>query len=133
MVKPSSPTGLAARIRAVLRQRSGIGYLGQPEDCVLEDLVINYAERRVAVAGRPVVLTATAYGLLFEPFANADLLVTHEQLLQRIWGVGNSGEAGLAGTAVQRLRRKSGDDAHNPRYIFTEPRVGYRMEKPSST
>jgi len=94
--------------------------------------VINYAERRVAVAGRPVVLTATAYGLLFEPFANADLVVTHEQLLQRIWGPGNSGEAGLAGTAVQRLRRKSGDDAHNPRYIFTEPRVGYRMEKPSS-
>ena len=133
MVKPSSPTELAARTRAVLRQRSGIGYLGQPEDCVLEDLVINYAERRVAVAGRPVVLTATAYGLLFEPFANADLVVTHEQLLQRIWGPGNSGEAGLAGTAVQRLRRKSGDDAHDPRYIFTEPRVGYRMEKPSST
>ncbi|MCY4411768.1 MAG: ATP-binding protein, partial [Caldilineaceae bacterium] len=51
VVKPFSPTELAARIRAVLRQRAGIGYLGQPENYVLEDLVINYAERRVAVAG----------------------------------------------------------------------------------
>lgn len=87
----------------------------------------------MAVAGRPVVLTATEYALLLEPFTSAGLVVTHEQLLQRIWGPGNSGEAGLAGTAVQRLRRKSGDDAHDPKYIFTEPRVGYRMEKPSST
>ncbi|MCY4080250.1 MAG: winged helix-turn-helix domain-containing protein [Caldilineaceae bacterium] len=99
----------------------------------MADLVFNYAERRVAVAGRPVVLTATEYALLFEPFTNADLVVTHEQLLQRIWGPGDSGEAGLDGTLVQRLHRKSCDDAHSPRYIFTEPRVGYRMGKPSST
>ena len=84
MVKPFSPTELAARIRAVLRQRSGIGYLGQPENNVLEDLVINYAERRVAAAGRPVVVTATAYALHFEPSTNADLVVTHEQPRQRI-------------------------------------------------
>ncbi len=133
VVKPFSPTELAARIRAVLRQRSGIGYLGQPENYVLEDLVINYAERRVAVAGRPVVLTATEYALLFELSTNAGLVVTHEQLLQRIWGPGNSGDAGLARTVVQRLRRKLGDEAHDPRYIFTEPHVGYRMKKASST
>ena len=132
VVKPFSPTELAARIRAVLRQRSGIGYLGQPENYVLEDLVINYAERRVAVAGRPVVLTATEYALLFEISTNAGLVVTHEQLLQRIWGPGNSGDAGLARTVVQRLRRKLGDDARDPRYIFTEPHVGYRMKKASS-
>ena len=56
-----------------------------------------------------------------------------EPLLQRVWEPGNSGDAGLALTVVQRLRRKFGADAHNPRYIFTEPRVGYRVEKPSST
>ena len=132
VVKPFSPTELAARIRAVLRQRSGIGYLGQPENYVLEDLVINYAERRVAVAGRPVVLTATEYALLFELSTNAGLVVTHEQLLQRVWGPGNSGDAGLARTVVQRLRRKLGDDARDPRFIFTEPHVGYRMKKASS-
>jgi len=133
VVKPFSPTELAARIRSVLRQRSGIGYLGQPEDYVLEELVINYAERRVAVAGQPVVLTATEYALLFELSTNAGRVVTHEQLLQRVWGPGNSGDAGLARTVVQRLRRKFGDNANDPRYIFTEPHVGYRMIKPSST
>jgi len=132
VVKPFSPTELAARIRAVLRQRSGIGYLGQPENYVLEDLVINYAERRLVVAGQPVVLTATEYALLFELSTNAGLVVTHEQLLQRVWGPGNSGDAGLARTVVQRLRRKLGDDARDPRYIFTEPHVGYRMKKASS-
>ena len=133
VVKPFSPTELAARIRSVLRQRSGIGYLGQPENYVLEDLVINYAERRVAVAGRPVMLTATEYALLFELSTNAGPVVTHEQLLQRVWGPGNSGDAGLARTVVQRLRRKLGDDARDPRYIFTEPHVGYRMKKALST
>jgi len=132
VVKPFSPTELAARIRSVLRQRAGIGYLGQPEDYVLEDLVINYAERRVAVAGQPVVLTATEYALLFELSTNAGLVVTHEQLLQRVWGPENSGDAGLARTVVQRLRRKLGDDARDPKYILTEPHVGYRMMKPPS-
>ena len=132
VVKPFSPTELAARIRAVLRQRSGIGYLGEPEDYALEELVINYAERRVAVAGQPVVLTATEYALLFELSTNAGRVVTHEQLLQRVWGPGNSGDAGLARTVVQRLRRKFGDDARDPKYILTEPHVGYRMNKPPS-
>ena len=133
VVKPFSPTELAARIRSVLRQRSGTGYLGQPENYVLEDLVINYAERRVAVAGQPVVLTATEYALLFELSTNAGMVLTHGQLLQRVWGPENSGDAGLARTVVQRLRRKLGDDARDPKYISTEPRVGYRMGKPSST
>ena len=78
MVKPFLPTELAARIRAVLRQRSGIGYLGQPEYYVLEDLVINCAECRVALAGQPVVLTATESALLFELSVNAGLVVTHD-------------------------------------------------------
>ncbi len=132
VVKPFSPTELAARIRSVLLQRSGIVYLGQPETYVLEKLVINCAERRLAVAGRSVVLTATEYALPFELSTNAGLVVTHEQQLQQVWGPGNSGDAGLARTVVQRLRRKLGDDAHEPRYIFTEPHVGYRMKKASS-
>jgi len=132
MVKPFSPTELAARIRSVLRQRSGIGYFGQPENYVLEDLVINYAERRVALAGQPVVLTATEYALLFELSSNAGLALTHGQLLQRVWRQGHSGDAGLVRTVVKRLREKLGEDAHKPKYIFTEQRVGYRMGKPSS-
>ncbi len=129
VVKPFSPTELAARIRSVLRQRSGIGYPGQPEDYLLEDLVINYAERRVAVAGQPVVLTATEYALLYELSTNAGQVLTHSQLIQRVWGRGHAGDARLVRTVVKRVRQKLGDDANNPRYIFTEPRVGYRMER----
>ena len=132
VVKPFSPTELAARIRSVLRQRAGIGYLGQPENYLLEDLVINYTERRVALAGQPVVLTATEYALLFELSTNAGMVLTHGQLLQRVWDQGHSGDAGLVRTVVKRLRQKLGDDAYEPKYIFTEPRVGYRMGKPSS-
>ena len=133
VVKPFSPTELAARIRSALRQRAGIGYLGQPENYVLQDLVINYTERRVALAGQPVVLTATEYSLLFELSTNAGLVLTHGQLLQRVWNQGPSGGAGVVRTVVKRLRQKLDDDAQNPTYIFTEARVGYRMAKPSST
>jgi len=117
----------------VLRQRAGMGYFGQSGDYVKEDLVISYAERRVAVAGQPVALTATESAVLFELSTNAGMVLTHGQLLQRVWGQGNSGEAGMVRTVVKRLREKLGDDAHNPKYICTEPRVGYRMGRPSST
>ncbi len=129
VVKPFSPTELAARIKSVLRQRSGIGYPGQPENYLLEDLVINYAERRVIVAGQPVVLSATEYALLYELSTNAGQVLTHSRLMQRVWSRGHSGDTRLVRTVVKRLRQKLGDDANDPKYIFTEPRVGYRMER----
>ena len=132
VVKPFSPTELAARIMSALRQRSGIGYPGQPENYVLEDLVINYAERRVTVAGQPVVLSVTEYALLYELSTNAGMVLTHSRLMQRVWGRGHLGDTRLVRTVVKRLRQKLGDDARDPRYIFTEPRVGYRMKKASS-
>ena len=61
--------------------------------------------------------------------ANAGRLLTHEQLLQRVWGQNNSGGSGSVRTYVKRLRRKLGDDPDNPAYIFTKRRVGYWMEK----
>ena len=54
-------------------------------------------------------------------------MLTHDQLLQRVWDMERTGEPGLVRNVVKRLRRKLGDDADNPTYIFTEPRVGYRM------
>ena len=57
------------------------------------------------------------------------MVLTYDQLLLRVWGVGHSGDSGLVRTIVARLRGKLGDRAGQPRYIFTEPRVGYRMPK----
>ena len=122
VVKPFSPTELAARIRAALRRRAG-----PSEPYSLGDLTIDYAGHRVAVAGRPVRLTPTEYELLVELSVHAGRVLTHDQLLQRVWGPERTGEPWLVREVVKRLRRKLGDDAGNPRYVITEPRVGYRM------
>ena len=129
IVKPFSPTELAARIEAVLRRRAASDRSRTHEPYALGDLTINYAERRVTVAGCPVQLTATEYKLLFELSANAGQVLTQDQLLRRIWGPDYSGDSRLLRTFVKKLRRKLRDDANSPRYIFTEPRVGYRMAK----
>ena len=126
VVKPFSPTELAARIRAALRKRVA----SEPsEPYVLGDLTIDYAERRVTLAGRPLPLIAMEYRLLAELSANAGRLLTYEHLLERVWGEKSSGDVRPKRTIVRKLRRKLGDDADNPIYIFTEPRVGYRMPK----
>ena len=126
VVKPFSPTELAARIRAALRKRAA----SEPsEPYVLGDLTIDYAERRVTLAGRPLPLIAMEYRLLAELSANAGRLLTYEHLLERVWGEKSSGDVRPMRTIVSKLRRKLGDDADNPIYIFTEPRVGYRMPK----
>ena len=54
-------------------------------------------------------------------------MLTHEVLLRRIWGLYSADDSRLVRTLVKRLRRTLGDDANNPRYIFTEPGVGYRI------
>ena len=123
VVKPFSPTELVARIKATLRRQTQ-----QPESFVMGDLSIDYSRRSVTVAGRAVEFTAIEYRLLVELSANAGAVMTYEQLMQRVWGRGrSSGDLRPMRTVVKDLRRKLGDDATRPRYVFTIPRVGYRM------
>ena len=128
IVKPFSPTELVARIRAALRKQDPpeLDFPGDPR--AFGDLVIDYARRQVTVAGEPVELTPLEYRLLAELSANADRVMTHEQLLRRVWGQDNSGGSGPVRTYVKRLRQKLRDDPNNPAYIFTKRRVGYWME-----
>ena len=131
IVKPFSLTELLARVESSLRKsakRSESEEERRPYR--LADVTIDYAARSVTVAGCPVKLTATEYRLIFELSINAGRVLTHDQLLQRVWGTGYSGEGHLVRVFVGNLRRKLGDDAREPRYIFTESRVGYRMAKP---
>ena len=60
---------------------------------------------------------------------NLGRVMTHDHLLQLVWGPHRTGEPWLLRDVVKRLRRKLGDDANSPSYILTEPRVGYRMAK----
>ena len=97
----------------------------------LEDLVVDFAQRRVSVGGKPVALSATEYKLLYELATNAGRVLTHDQILHGVWGPEYSGEHELVRSFIRNLRHKLGDDARNPRYIFTEPQVGYRIPSPS--
>ena len=129
VVKPFAPTELVARVRAALRRWAADGQSRPSKSYELGDLRISYADRRVMVAGQPVQLTATEYKLLAELSANAGRVLTHNQLLQRVWGFDYSGNPKLLQAFVKTLRRKLGDDAKSPSYIFTEFRVGYRMPR----
>ncbi len=127
VVKPFSATELGARIKAALRRRA-VSEPAQPY--MMGDLLIDFNERRVILAGDPVPLTPMEYGTLVELSANAGRVVTHEHLLRRVWGLQAGDDVRPMRTTINSIRRKLGDSAANPTYIFTEPRVGYRIAKP---
>ena len=126
IVKPFSQTELTARVQAVLRR-----FVEPSEPFRLGDLAIDYAGRRVTVAGSPLQLTATEFDLLRALSVNAGRVITYDSLLRQVWGKQERGDPQLVRTYVKRLRRKLGDDADNSTYIFTVRRVGYRMARPS--
>ena len=129
IVKPFSPTELVARVRAALRRPLGPIQTEPAEPFVLGDLIVNYAERRVSIAGRPIRLTVTEYNLLFALSTGAGRVLTYANLLQKVWNMDYASDRSVVRTNVGRLRRKLRDKADNPTYIFSEPGVGYRMPK----
>ena len=133
VVKPFSPTELVARIRATLRKRAAPELPQPSQPYVLGELTVDYSQRRVTLAGRPVALTIIEYRMLVELSANAGRPLTHQHLLQRVWGPDQGENTAPVRNIVGRLRRKLGDDAGHPSYIFAEPSVGYRMVEGEGT
>ena len=125
IVKPFSPTELAARVGAVLRRRAG----SQP--FVLGELTVDYERRRVTVGGRAVALTVTEYELLRILSVNSGRVVSVEALLRQVWGNSSSSDTEPVRSFVMKLRAKLGDDATHPTYIFNQRGIGYRMPEPS--
>ena len=123
-VKPFSPTELVARVRAALGRHE------RPEPFVLGDLAIDYARRRVTVGGEAVDLTATEYELLRVLSLEAGRVVSFDTLLDRVWAGREGASANRVRIFVRNVRRKLGDDAARPDYIFSERGVGYRMPDP---
>ena len=124
IVKPFSATELTARIRAALRRRTEL------EPFVLGALVIQYEQRQVTVASRPVQLTATEYDLLHILSVNAGRVVTYDSLIRQLSNEPESGNPNQIRTFVKQLRRKLGDNAARPAYVQTVRAIGYRMAKP---
>ncbi len=130
IAKPFSPNELVARIEASLRKRAVFDHSEVHRPYRLGELTIDYMEHGVTVSDRPVQLTSTEYKLLFELSVNAGRVLTHDQILQRVWGPEYSGEAHLVRAMVKKVRRKLGEDGNDPKYIMTQLRVGYTMAKP---
>ncbi len=127
VTKPFSVEELLARLRAALRRST-------PErESVLEigELHLDLQKRLVEVGGKPVALTPTEYELLRLLAENEGRLLTHPMILQRVWGPAYSRESNYLHVYVSHLRRKIEPDPARPRYILTEPGVGYRLVKPS--
>ena len=123
VVKPFSPTELAARIRAALDRRGATGRPRTREPYVLGDLTIDYAERRVSVAGRPVRLTAIEHQLLVELSLHAGLVLTHDHLLRRVWGPGKLRRPAAAAHGRQEPPPQAGRRRRQPRvHLHRAPR-----------
>ena len=124
LTKPFGVGELLARIRAALRR----SLLEAPEPLYRrEGLEVDLTRRRVQVAGEEVQLTPTEYELLRLLVTHAGKVLTHSQILRQIWGVAYMEQPHVLRVNISNLRRKIEKDPSRPRYILTEPGVGYRL------
>ncbi|TML08273.1 MAG: response regulator transcription factor [Actinobacteria bacterium] len=123
LTKPFSPRELVARMKAVLRRTDG----RSAEDVLaLDDVVLNRQAREVAVDGRTVELTTKEFDLLATLLANPGIVVSRDQLLDRVWGMTYPGGTRTVDVHVAQLRRKLG----RPELIRTVRGAGYKTIRP---
>lgn len=124
VVKPFGVKEFLARVRSLLRDRSGEG---APPVLTIGGLTIDAAAHGVALDGQSVHLTRREFDLLWMLASHRGRLVTQEMILKTIWGPAHTEDSQYLRVYIRQLRQKLGDDATNPRYIFTEPGIGYRI------
>jgi two-component system KDP operon response regulator KdpE len=124
VTKPFGMEELLARIRAALRRTSSADALAPIAG---KELAIDFDSRAVTVRGKPVHLTPKEYELLRELAANQGKPLTHRRLLQAVWGPDYGDEIEYLRVVVNQLRKKIEADPSRPKYILTEPWVGYRF------
>jgi two-component system KDP operon response regulator KdpE len=126
LTKPFGIRELFARIRVALRHGQGLT-AGDEPTYELGDLKVDRARRQVFIGDREVHLTPTEYRLLAAFVRNPGKLLTHRQLLLEVWGPGSEYENHYLRVYVAQLRHKLEADPTHPRYLITEPGVGYRL------
>ena len=130
VTKPFGTKELLARMGAVLRRASP----GDKQEPVLsfDELEIDLARQLIKMKGEPIHLTPTEYRLLEAMATSPGKLLTHVWLLEKVWGPGYGTESHYLRLYVRQLRQKLHDDPARPRWITTEPGVGYRwLPEPS--
>jgi two-component system KDP operon response regulator KdpE len=126
LTKPFGVGELMARVRVALRHAASVKESGQP---VFEigELHVDLTRREVVVAGRAVHLTPNEFKLLAVLVKHAGMVLTHRQLLKEVWGPGSGNETHYLRVYMNQLRQKIEVDPAQPKYLLTEPGVGYRL------
>jgi DNA-binding response OmpR family regulator len=127
ITKPFSPRELVSRVKAVLRRTEGV--TGSMHGLIEVDnrLKIDFDRREIWLEGKLVKLRPTEYRLLYHLVQNAGWVVSHDQLLQKVWGYEYRDEPHYVRLYINYLRQKLEKDPADPKYILTERGVGYRF------
>lgn len=128
VVKPFSPRELVARVRAVLRRSAPPPDAAGEKALIFPALTVDPLRRMVTARGRPVILTAKEFDLLWLMARHPQQVFTREQLLNHIWGYEYYGDESTVTVHIRRLREKIEADPSKPEYIQTVWGVGYRFE-----
>ncbi|HEU0034960.1 MAG TPA: response regulator transcription factor [Kofleriaceae bacterium] len=126
LTKPCSSAELLARIRVALRHQAGITPPDEPR-IEVGPIVIDQARHEVTVDGTPVRLTPIEFRLLLQLARRSGKVMTHRQLLEAVWGAGKETQTHYLRVHMQALRRKIERDPSRPRWLATEPGIGYRL------
>lgn len=124
---PFEPEGLIAHIKAVSRRTGKQNIITKPSAFSIGNLKIEFLERRVIVGDQEIKLTPTEFSLLQELALNPDKVLTHANLLNRIWGPEYGQEREYLRVFIGRLRKKLVPESDSPNYIETVPWVGYKI------
>lgn len=127
LTKPFSTNELLARVRVWLRRQATVPTPDVSSVIQQGNLVIDLARRTITIAGQPVYLTPKEYDMLTYLARNAGRVVTHRTLLTTVWGAEYTGSPQYLHVLINHLRRKIEPDPGKPRYILTEPGIGYRF------
>lgn len=131
LTKPFFPRELVARIRVALRHAAQVAASREHEVAFQTGgLTLDFARRRVVVDGEEKHLTPTEYEVLAYLARNAGKVITHRTLLRAVWGPQYENEAHYLHVFIGQLRRKVEPNPSRPRYLLTNPGVGYRLREP---
>ena len=129
VTKPFSMPELLARIRANLR-RVPLAPKEGPRILSFDEVQINLGSRHILVNGRDIHLRPKEFDVLHYLITNPNVVVPHGKIIQAIWGPDYGDEVEYLHVIVNQIRKKIEPEPNKPRYILTEPRIGYRFQPP---
>jgi len=127
ITKPFSMREMASKVSAVLHRRASNGHVEFPPPFHSDDLEIDWSQNEVRVRGKKVNLTPTEFKLLRYLAENRSRVLTHEQILSRVWGPEYVGDKSYVKLYIRYLREKIEPEPSKPQWILTERGFGYRF------